>query len=335
MRINKFVKLLLAVCLFSANVSLVNAQGVVTGVVLDANSNEPLPAATVRIEGTTIGIVTDLDGTFSLKVPEGKQTIVFSFVGYGDVTKNVNLKSDSNLGEISLEPETVGLEEIMVVSSIVRDRQTPVAVSTIKAEVIIEKLGSQEFPEILKSTPSVYATKDGGGFGDGRINLRGFDSDNIGVLINGVPVNDMENGRVYWSNWAGLSDVTQTMQVQRGLGASRLAISSVGGTINIVTQSTKSKKGGTVFHGFGHDGYQRTSLSLSTGLMDNGWSITALGGKTSGQGFVDGADFEGWSYFLNVSKKVNENHILSFTAFGAPQWHNQRYPRQLIQTYRE
>lgn len=335
MRINKVVKLLLAVCLFSANVSLVNAQGVVTGVVLDANSNEPLPAATVRIEGTTTGIVTGLDGTFSLKVPEGKQTIVFSFVGYGDVSREVNLKTNRNLGEILLEPETIGLEEIMVVSSIVRDRQTPVAVSTIKAEVIIEKLGSQEFPEILKSTPSVYATKDGGGFGDGRINLRGFDSNNIGVLINGVPVNDMENGRVYWSNWAGLSDVTQTMQVQRGLGASRLAISSVGGTINIVTQSTKSKKGGTVFYGFGHDGYQRTSLSLSTGLMDNGWSITALGGKTSGQGFVDGADFEGWSYFLNVSKKVNENHILSFTAFGAPQWHNQRYPRQLIQTYRE
>ena len=80
------------------------------------------------------------------------------------------------------------------------------AVSSIKAAQIEAKIGNQEFPEILKSTPGVYATKAGGGFGDGRINIRGFDSENVAVLINGVPVNDMENGRVYWSNWAGLTD---------------------------------------------------------------------------------------------------------------------------------
>ena len=74
---------------------------------------------------------------------------------------------------------------------------------------------------VLKSTPSIYVTKTGGGFGDSRVALRGFDTDNIGVLINGVPVNGMENGKVYWSNWSGLSDVTKYMQVQRGLGASK------------------------------------------------------------------------------------------------------------------
>ena len=90
----------------------------------------------------------------------------------------------------------------------------------------------------------MYATKSCGCFGDARITIRGFAQENIAVLINGVPVNDMENGKVYWSNWAGLSDVTTAMQVQRGLGSSKLAISSVGGTINIITKTTDLEEGG-------------------------------------------------------------------------------------------
>jgi outer membrane cobalamin receptor len=311
------------------------SQGIVKGTVIDASSGEPLIAATIRVEKTTIGTAASLDGTFSIKVPLGKQKIIISFIGYTDVIKEVDVKDVVDLGRIQLVADAIGLDEIMVVSSIARDRQTPVAVSTIKAEVIIEKLGTQEFPEILKSTPSVYATKSSGGYGDGRINLRGFDSNNIGVLINGVPVNDMENGRVYWSNWAGLSDVTRTMQVQRGLGASRLAISSVGGTINIVTNSTESKQGGSVSYGIGNDGYSKTSATVSTGLFENGWAITLSGSKTTGDGYVRGAAFEGWSYFVNIANRINEKHSLSLTAFGAPQWHNQRFSAQRIQTFRD
>ena len=305
----------------------------VRGTVTDVHG-ETMPGVTVRLEGTTLGAVTNLDGQYSLRIPSdhADPVLLFTYIGYGE--QRIIVGQESRI-DVSLEQEMIGLQEVMVVSSFARDRQTPVAISNISAEAITERLGTQEFPQILQSTPSVYATREAGGFGDGRINMRGFDSNNIGVLINGVPVNDMENGRVYWSNWAGLSDVTQTMQVQRGLGASRLAISSVGGTINIITQSTEARQGGSILYGIGHDGYRQKSLSFSTGLLDNGWAVTALGGLRTGEGFVDGLDFEGWSYFVNISKRINRNHSLSFTAFGAPQWHNQRWPRQRIQTYRD
>lgn len=331
----KLIKPILTLMLLIGILGFGFAQGVVKGVVIDASTGEPLIAATITVEGTTIGTAATLDGSFTLRVPSGKQKIIIAFIGYTSVEKVMDIQNEVNLGRILLEPESIGLEEIMIVSSIARDRQTPVAVSTIKAEVIVEKLGSQEFPEILKSTPSVYATKSSGGFGDGRINLRGFDSNNIGVLINGVPINDMESGRVYWSNWAGLSDVTRTMQVQRGLGASRLAISSVGGTINIVTNSTEAQKGGSVSYGIGNDGYNKKSFTVSTGLLDNGWAVTLSGSQTVGDGYIMGTAFEGWSYFANIAKRINEKHSLSLTAFGAPQWHNQRYSRQIIQNFRD
>lgn len=311
-------------------------QSKVRGILVDAQNGEVLIGASVVIDGTTIGTATSLSGSFVIDIPSGAQKLLFSYVGYIEKSWDVNLRQgeEIDLGKIELEPNAIGLEEIRIVSSFARDRETPVAISTIKPEVILEKLGTQEYPEILKSTPSVYTTKSGGGYGDSRIYLRGFDSNNIGVLINGVPVNGQENGKVYWSNWAGLSDVTQTMQVQRGLGASKLAISSVGGTINILTKTTDVKAGGNIFYGIGNDGYTKQSFTASTGLLENGWAVTLSGAHTFGDGYVKGTNFEGWSYFLNVSKRISDNQSLSFTAFGAPQWHNQRNLMHTIDEYR-
>ncbi len=176
----------------------------------------------------------------------------------------------------------------------------------------------------MRSTPSVYVTKQGGGFGDSRVNIRGFDQSNTAVMINGVPVNDMENGWVYWSNWAGLSDVTSSMQVQRGLSASKLAISSVGGTVNIITNAAEMQKGGKFNVDIGNNGYQKYGLVLSTGLGESGWALTVQGTHTRGNGYVDGTEFKAFSYFLSVAKQINEQHTIAFSGLGAPQWHHQR-----------
>ena len=332
----KTLLLLMIFAFFSLNAEL-NAQTVVTGKVTEANTGDPLPGATVAVEGTTNATVSDPGGTFKLNVSAGDIAINISYIGF--LTEQVKLSiaagETKDLETIKLQSDDIGMEELLIIASYAKDRETPVSVSTIKPEMIMEKLGTQEFPEILKSTPSVYTTKEGGGYGDGRINLRGFSSDNIGVLINGVPVNDMENGRVYWSNWAGLSDVTRTMQVQRGLGASKLAISSVGGTINIITKTTDAKKGGSIFYGIGNNGYSKTGFTLSTGMYDNGWAVTVSGSRTVGEGYVNATNFEAWSYFFNVAKQLSDKQQISFTAFGAPQWHHQRSSQQLIQRFKE
>lgn len=218
------------------------------------------------------------------------------------------------------------IEQVVLsgVADIAKDRKTPVAVSTIREAVIVEKLGNQEFPEILNTTPSVYATKGGGGFGDSRINVRGFDQRNTAVMINGVPVNDMENGAVYWSNWAGLSDVTSAMQVQRGLGSSKLAIASVGGTINVLTRAADKKKQGNIMVGVGNDGYHKTLFSYNTGKYESGWSSSILMSRTAGSMYADGTDFEGYNYYFALGFNPNAKHDFQFTITGAPQWHNQR-----------
>lgn len=227
----------------------------------------------------------------------------------------------------SIKKET-DIEAVVLtgVADIAKDRKTPVAVSTIKEAQIVERLGNQEFPEILATTPSVFATKGGGGFGDGRLAIRGFQTENIAVMINGVPVNDMENGAVYWSNWAGLSDVTSAMQVQRGLGSSKLAIASVGGTINIITRAADKKREGNVTLGLGNDGYLKTLFSYNTGKSKSGWATSFLLSRTAGNMYFDGSKFEAYNYYLALGyQKPGSNHDFQFTFTGAPQWHHQNF----------
>ena len=303
------------------------AQSEVRGVIIDQNTKESLIGATVVLKGTTKGTVSNVDGSFALAgVPKGKNKLEISYIGY--VAKIVDINVVDNvlkLPVIELQPEAIGLNEISVLANIAIDRQTPIAVSNIKPAQIEEKLGTQEFPEILKSSPGIYATKRGGGFGDADVRIRGFGSTNVAVMINGMPVNGMEDDKVYWSNWAGLSDVTRTMQVQRGVGASKIAVPSVGGTINVITKTTDAKKGGNVFYDMGNDNYQKMGVTLSTGLLENNWALTMMFSKTKGDGYVQGTPFTGYSYFMSLAKKINDQHQLSLTVFGAPQNHAQRY----------
>ncbi|MBD0401998.1 TonB-dependent receptor [Flammeovirga sp. EKP202] len=316
----------LIVALFMLFSSIAFSQTILKGSLVDTSNGEPIIGANVTIVGTTTGAISDYNGHFSFEAKKtGEQKLSISFVGMQPIYRNVSLKGGLlDLGTLKMEADAIGLEEVEVMASIAVDRKTPVAAASISAEDIETKVGNQEFPQVLKSTPGVYVSGAGGGFGDSRISLRGFDSENVAVMINGVPVNDMENGKVYWSNWAGLNDVTKTMQVQRGLGASKLAVPSVGGTINIITKATDAQKGGSVYMGVGNDGYFKTGLTLSTGLMKNGFAVTTSLSRTLGNGYVDGTPFEGYSYFLNVAKQINKKHTLSFTTFGAPQSHGQR-----------
>ena len=334
----QLLQILSIVAILFINATFVLGQGTVKGQLVDVETNEGLIAASVTINGTSSGTITDGEGNFLLSgVPAGTQTLLFTYVGYSDLKKEVSIKDGEtiDLGAIQLSINAIGVAEVQILASIAVDRKTPVAVSTLDGIAIEEKLGNQEFPEILKATPSVFATKQGGGFGDARINIRGFSQENIALLINGISVSGMEDNKVYWSNWSGLGDVTRTMQVQRGLGATKMATSSVGGTINIITKTTDQEKGGSISRSIGNNGYEKTAATLSTGRTDNGWAFTVSGSRTTGDGYIEGNYIDAWSYFASVAKEIGKDQQLLFTIFGAPQRHGQRSFWQPIDEQRD
>lgn len=214
-------------------------KGIVTGVITDAVTGEALIGVNVSYTHGK-GDITDINGVFKFELDYGTYDLKVSYVSYEAKTVKVEVKKEKTIANISLSSKT--LKEVEIIADVAKTRETPVAFSTVKPETLDEELANQDIPMVLNRTPGVYATQQGGGDGDSRINIRGFSQRNIAVMIDGVPVNDMENGWVYWSNWFGLDMVTRSIQVQRGLGASKLALPSVGGTMNIITKGIENKE---------------------------------------------------------------------------------------------
>jgi iron complex outermembrane receptor protein len=273
------------------------------------------------VYGPGKGVIADFDGNYKMEVAPGTYTIKYSYVGFESVSKELIVSSRNQIVDVGLTPMSIG--EVVIVADVARSRETPVAFSNISPAEIQENLAGQDIPMLLNSTPGVYATQEGGGDGDAQVTIRGFSSRNVGVLLDGVPVNDMENGHVYWSNWFGLDAVTRSIQVQRGLGASKLALPSVGGTINIITRGLDSKKGGSFKQEVGSDGYLRSSFGYNTGELKNGWGVSMAGSYKRGNGWVDQTWSKGFFYYLKIDKKIGK-HVLSVSGYGAPQSHGQR-----------
>jgi iron complex outermembrane receptor protein len=149
-------------------------------------------------------------------------------------------------------------------------------------------------------------------------------------MINGVPINDMENGWVYWSNWDGLGDATSSIQVQRGLSAVNLAVPSIGGTMNMITDATQMKEGVLFKQEYGSGGFQKNTLVANSGLIDNKYALSFNVTRKTGDGVIDGTWTDAWSYYLATSYNINENNRLEFYAAGAPQRHGQmRYMQNM------
>ncbi|NCF41770.1 MAG: TonB-dependent receptor plug domain-containing protein [Bacteroidetes bacterium] len=325
-------KLLILIVGFLLSVAPAFAQSVITGTVMDAELNAPLSGANVIESGTSNGTMTDFDGKFSIETTANSGLVVVSYVGYQSMT--VSFDGSTDLGTLTLVADN-SLGEIVIVGSgvidLADDRKTPVAVSTIRsAEIQARAVGNVEFGEALKNTPSVYVSNQAGGFGDSQIFTRGFSQSNTAFLLNGQPINGMEDGKMYWSNWSGMSDVANAVQVQRGLGSSKLAIASVGGTVNIVSKTTNRTKGGFVRFLTGNDSYFKTTASYDSGLDENGWAFSILMDHWQGhRKYAVGTAGQGQNYFFSVGYKASERSTFNFLVTGAPQWHDQNFSKRL------
>ncbi|PIQ25721.1 MAG: TonB-dependent receptor [Bacteroidetes bacterium CG18_big_fil_WC_8_21_14_2_50_41_14] len=311
------------------------SQGTVTGKVVDATYNESLIGATVVLKGTTTGTVTDINGAFSLKLAAGSYTIDISYIGYELQSFPVTIGDNEthNLGKVKLASTTFALEGVNIMADRAKERQTPVALSNISKAEIQQQLGSQDLPMIMNMTPGVYATQQGGGAGDARINVRGFNQRNVAIMINGVPVNDMENGWVYWSNWDGIADATSSIQMQRGLSAINLATPSVGGTMNIITSPAEMEAGASGKFEYGSGNFMKTTISAHTGLINNKFAASVVAVRKVGEGVIDKTWTDAWAYYMGLSYQVSKNHRLEAYIMGAPQKHGQNLYKQNVAMY--
>jgi len=299
------------------------AQQKIAGYVVHENTGEVLPFVNVSLSNKSAGVSTDFNGNFIMEIEEFPAKIFVTHLGFEKKEVLVE-QSDKQPLSISLRPFDINLQEVSILADLAQERYNPLAFNKIDADKISTQLGDKPFPEIMNRVPGVFASRDGGGSGDASLSIRGFKQENIAVLLNGVPINGAENGLIYWNNWIGLTEAAAGIQVQRGIGASKIALNSVGGTVNILTNQAYPKKGGFFSASTTSYGNRKLTFGFQTGRLKNGWSVSLLGSRTQGEGYVDATYVDGWAYFFSAAREIGSNQRIVISLLGGPERHGQR-----------
>lgn len=299
------------------------AQHKVEGYVVHQTTGEALPYVNVALSGQAAGVSTDFNGYFKLETDEFPVTLIVTHLGF-EKKEVVITQTDKLPVSIVLQARDINLQEVSIMSDLAQERYNPLAFNKIDAEIISTRLGDKPFPLAMDRVPGVFASRDGGGSGDASLSIRGFKQENIAILLNGVPINGAENGLLYWNNWIGLTEATAGIQVQRGIGASKVALNSVGGTVNILTNQAYPKKGGFFNVSTTSYGNQKFTFGYQTGRIENGWSISLLASRLQGKGYIDATYVDGWAYFLSASREIGSKQRIVISLLGGPERHGQR-----------
>ncbi|NOU47585.1 MAG: TonB-dependent receptor plug domain-containing protein [Bacteroidales bacterium] len=305
------------------NGCLLFGQSTFTGSVIDVSTGLSVPDVEIIAFPNHLITNTDAKGNFTFQRISFPFTIQVRHIGYKEELKTIQ-REDIQPYIITLTPVSIPLSEINILEDLAQERKNPVSFSSISAVTISTDLGDRPLPEILENTAGLYASRDGGGSGDASVMIRGFGQENIAVLLNGVPINGAENGLVYWNNWIGLTEAAGSIQIQKGIGASKVAMNSVGGTINIVTKKQSMHKSALFSYNLTDYGNQKATFIYNSGQLKNGSSVSLLVSRTTGQGYIDATYVNGWAYYLNINKQLTKKQYLSFTMLGGPEKHGQR-----------
>lgn len=229
----------------------------------------------------------------------------------------------------------VNLDEIKISASFLPERHSPLRLKSISQSEIMGRSAAKTYPELIGSIPGVFATSESGSYGDAKINIRGFKQENISVMLNGIPISGLTTGNMYWNNWAGLSDATTAIQVQKGPGASMLSDNSMGGTINILTTTPGDREQFSASASFTDYGLRKYKATYGTGLLKGGWAGSLSLSFVEGKSFIQVSDVNSWAYLLNISKKMGTKQSLLITLLGSPERHKQRSSRLSAQEVKE
>jgi len=306
MKKNLFIFLLGIFSVFSAF-----SQTVITGSVKDAINSEPIPDVIITIEETSQTTRTDAFGEFSFKqnVPLGDQMLNISKSGY--ITERYPIVVNENA--------TVNITD-MVLRIDVSDSADLFTISLSDDELNDDTSGADNISGLLQSSQDVFLRTAAFEFSQSFFRVRGLDSENGKVLINGVEMNKMFNGRPQWSNWGGINDVMRNQELSNGLSPSAYNFGGLLGTTNINTRASMYRKGGRITYSSSNRSYtNRAMATYSSGLVDGGWAYSiSIGRRWGDEGYQDATFYDANSFFASVEKKINDKHSINFTGIFAP-----------------
>jgi hypothetical protein len=293
---------------------LVFAQtGKITGSVNDGGTTLPIAKALITVQETGVSVSSDEKGAFVLEnIPYGNYNLIVTETGHDGETILLNV----NAPEVVVPMISLKLKEELT------EKANTDAIPTVSlGEDDLKGDGSQNVSSVLSASRDVFLSTASFVFSSSRFRIRGYENENFSTYMNGIPMNDLEDGGTWWGAWGGLNSVMYNRENQIGLSANVTAFGGLGGTYSLDSRASKQRKQLQVSYASTNRNYRhRLMATYATGILKGGWSLALAGSRRWAQeGYVPGTFYDGYSYFASLEKLFNGNkHSLSLTAFGAP-----------------
>jgi hypothetical protein len=180
--------------------------------------------------------------------------------------------------------------------------------------------GAQNISSLLTAGRDPFYNAATFNFSAARFRIRGYDADFTSTYINGIPMDNLDNGYTPFGLWGGLNDVFRNRDINVGIRYNTFSFGDIGNTTNIDVRASKQRPQTNIGYAYSNRSYDHRMLfTHSTGLTKKGWAFTVSGSwRYADEGYVQGTYFNGYSWFAAVDKKLGQRQILSLIAFDAP-----------------
>ncbi|WP_242203836.1 carboxypeptidase-like regulatory domain-containing protein [Aestuariivivens insulae] len=285
-------------------------QTIIKGSIKESRSFEPIADVSVTIEKTSLITQTNTLGEFQFaaNIPLGEQVLKVSKVGY--ITKRypivVNEHQTVNITDMTMEVDVSSRELFTITLT--------------DDELNDDTSGADNISGLLASSLDVFQRTAAFEWSSSFFKVRGLGSENGTVLINGIAMNKLYNGRPQWSNWGSLNDVMRNQELAWGLTPSAYSFGGILGTTNINVRASQSRPGGRITYSSSNRSYtNRLMATYASGLLKNNWAFTlSLGRRWGDEGYQDATLYSANSFFASVEKKIKDKHSLNFVLIYAP-----------------
>lgn len=279
----------------------------VSGSIFNNQKKVPLPNVAIVIEENQIFTQTNADGFFNLVVPS-KGNYILNISSSDFLTLRMPITIENKpllLGAIYLDRD-------------ITSEKTDNLITLTDSELFDDEINSNS-SGLLQATRDIFLSRAAFDFGQAFFRVRGYDSQNGRVLVNGITMNKLFDGRPQWNNWGGLNDVTRNQQFTNGLNASDFTFGGVLGTTNIDTRPSKLRSGTRLSSSASNRTYGgRLMATYNSGVQKNGLTYSFSGSRRwSKQGYIEGTLYDAFSFFGVMEYQFNEKNSIIVTAIAA------------------
>ena len=282
----------------------------IRGVVKDMLTAQPVDGAMVQFESIDLSTLTDENGSFEflLGLPNGEQILIITKENYFVGRYKIVLEEGKTLDLPDLEIEFDDSDDELFTITLSDD------------ELNNDSSGADNISGLLSASMDIFQRTAAFEFSQSFFRMRGLNTDNGTVLMNGIEMNKMFDGRPQWSNWGGLNDVLRSQELSVGLAPSIYTFGGILGTTNINLRASSYRSGGRVTYSSSNRSYtNRLMATYASGMLDGGWAYAfTLGRRWGNEGFQDGTFYDANSFFVSVEKKINDKHSLNLVGFYTP-----------------